>query len=281
MANGINPKARGSRVTNGKQNESFVASTSQAIAMTRNKRSVWDITLEPFAGAHFATAPTALVEPCILAGTSARGVCPDCGAPWERIVSRGTAVTSGGGRRKHADVKEDQGENGAMATGVWYSVNSTGFRPLCRCYDDRYRAEHPRSGNARKRAQRDAWGDWWRRVRRRPGKDYWPTKPAVVLDPFFGAGTTGLVADDHGRDCIGIELNPAYAKIAARRLRANLNKVKGVEQPTPGDLPLFAPLAAPTERSPDPRPSAGDGETPTGDALEPPSPVGAPIEGVP
>ncbi|WP_152051767.1 DNA-methyltransferase [Tautonia marina] len=41
----------------------------------------------------------------------------------------------------------------------------------------------------------------------------------TVLDPFFGAGTTGLVADRHGRHCIGIELNPDYVQIAERRLR--------------------------------------------------------------
>lgn len=41
----------------------------------------------------------------------------------------------------------------------------------------------------------------------------------LVLDPFFGAGTTGLVADRLQRDCIGIELNPAYAEIARRRIQ--------------------------------------------------------------
>ncbi len=40
----------------------------------------------------------------------------------------------------------------------------------------------------------------------------------TVLDPFFGAGTTGLVAQKHGRRCVGIELNPAYVEIARRRL---------------------------------------------------------------
>lgn len=43
----------------------------------------------------------------------------------------------------------------------------------------------------------------------------------TVLDPFFGAGTTGLVADRLGRDCIGIELNPAYADMARRRIQAD------------------------------------------------------------
>lgn len=47
-----------------------------------------------------------------------------------------------------------------------------------------------------------------------------------MLDPFFGAGTTGLVADRLGRNCIGIELNPEYAALAQRRID--------------GDNPMFA-----------------------------------------
>lgn len=106
-----------------KHNESF----DEAMAVmpaTRNKRSVWHVATAPFAEAHFATFPPALIEPCILAG------CPEGG---------------------------------------------------------------------------------------------------VVLDPFFGAGTTGLVADRLQRDCIGIELNPAYIDIARRRIA--------------GDAPLFAEVA--------------------------------------
>lgn len=43
-------------------------------------------------------------------------------------------------------------------------------------------------------------------------------KDGVVLDPFFGAGTTGVVSKTYGREYIGIELNPEYVKIAERRL---------------------------------------------------------------
>ena len=42
--------------------------------------------------------------------------------------------------------------------------------------------------------------------------------PAVVLDPFAGSGTTGVVALRHGRSFIGIELNPEYVEIARRRI---------------------------------------------------------------
>lgn len=40
----------------------------------------------------------------------------------------------------------------------------------------------------------------------------------TVLDPFFGAGTTGVVADRLGRSCVGIELNTAYVELARERL---------------------------------------------------------------
>jgi adenine-specific DNA methylase len=42
--------------------------------------------------------------------------------------------------------------------------------------------------------------------------------PAVVLDPFLGAGTTALVADRLGRHCLGIELSPGYAGLARARV---------------------------------------------------------------
>lgn len=80
----------------------------------RNKRSVWTVSTKPYKGAHFATFPTDLIEPCVLAGAPAGG---------------------------------------------------------------------------------------------------------VVLDPFFGSGTTGQVAQALGRQFIGIELNPAYKALQDERLR--------------------------------------------------------------
>lgn len=44
----------------------------------------------------------------------------------------------------------------------------------------------------------------------------------IILDPFFGAGTTGLVAQKLNRNFIGIELNPKYVAIADRRLQKEL-----------------------------------------------------------
>jgi len=42
----------------------------------------------------------------------------------------------------------------------------------------------------------------------------------VVLDPFMGSGTTGIVSKRLNRDFIGIELNATYLKIAAERINA-------------------------------------------------------------
>ena len=46
-----------------------------------------------------------------------------------------------------------------------------------------------------------------------------PVAPAVVLDPFSGSGTTGIVAMEHGRSYIGIELNPEYAELSEQRIK--------------------------------------------------------------
>ena len=58
--------------------ENFAANPS------RSMRSVWTIPTTSYSGAHFACFPEALVIPCIKAGTSEKGCCPACNAPWKR-----------------------------------------------------------------------------------------------------------------------------------------------------------------------------------------------------
>lgn len=98
---------------NGKTNALAGREAFRAIRDTRNRRSVWTVATKPFKGAHFATFPPDLIEPCVLAG------CPEGG---------------------------------------------------------------------------------------------------TVLDPFGGAGTTGLVAARNSRNSILCELNPEYAAMAAERI---------------------------------------------------------------
>jgi len=52
----------------------------------RNKRSVWSVTVKPYKGAHFATYPQELIEPCVLAG------CPEGGLVLDPFIGSGTTA---------------------------------------------------------------------------------------------------------------------------------------------------------------------------------------------
>ncbi len=151
---------------------------------TRNLRSVWTLNPEPLREAHYASYPPALVRPCILAGTSAHGVCPACQAPYKRVVERKAnpqGINGGEHREPSRDGalgkrKRDYGQE----TKIGQSV-TTGWEPTCQC-------------NA---------GD---------------PVPATILDPFCGSGTTLLVAERLGRNSIGIELSQDYCRMARKRI---------------------------------------------------------------
>jgi DNA modification methylase len=154
----------------------------------RNVRNVWEIATQPYPEAHFATYPEELVRRCILAGSSERGCCPECGAPWERQVE-----ATGGTIGRDWNTRRDANE-GSSADDLRHGV--TARRET---QDGTYRRELK---------------GWL------PGCTHdLPPVPCTVLDPFFGSGTTGLVARKHGRRTIGIELSAEYVKLAARRLQ--------------------------------------------------------------
>ena len=143
---------------------------------SRNKRSVWEIATAPFPEAHFATFPPKLVEPCILAGTSEKGCCPECGAPWERVTEKNVRFESESGKAGNPPSgKNGNGYEQAVSgdydirMGPVTETRTLGWQPTCTC-------------NA---------GD---------------PVPCVVMDPFSGAGTVKLVAIAHGRQFIGCRI---------------------------------------------------------------------------
>jgi len=155
-------------------------------AVGRNKRSVWTIATQPYKEAHFAVFPQALVEPCIMAGTSEKGVCKGCGAPYARITGRNTAP------RQVDDSKLDR--YGTGKAGVhrkvggqyqkWLDDNpmqTVGWQPTCQC-------------------------------------DSGPPIPATILDIFSGAGTTALVSRKLGRRAVYIDASLPYCGLALDRL---------------------------------------------------------------
>jgi len=72
---GVTPKSQANAFGN-RNNASFSAAVSGLVEL-RNRRTVWSVPTRPFKGAHFATFPPALVEPCILAGCPAGGAVID------------------------------------------------------------------------------------------------------------------------------------------------------------------------------------------------------------
>ncbi|NBD35718.1 MAG: hypothetical protein GVY30_06930 [Chloroflexi bacterium] len=97
------------------------------VASTRNKRTVWKIATKPYHGAHFATFPPGLAEPCILAGTSERGVCPECGAPWERVVES----TSHYEKREAAHAYNNTSTKVDSTGWTPPTIKECGWRPTC------------------------------------------------------------------------------------------------------------------------------------------------------
>jgi DNA modification methylase len=181
----------------------------------RNLRSVWSIPTAPFAGAHFATFPPELAERCIRAGSSEQGCCAECGAPWKRQVAvryDNPGRRRGNGPRSVARKGIERGTAG-FARRLERRAVTTGWRPSCACGGMAMAEaagvgrESPESGG-----RRGATG----------------VRPCTVLDPFSGAGTTALVALRLGRTAVGIELNPEYVEMAARRIRDDAPLLNGV-----------------------------------------------------
>lgn len=100
----------------------------RADGTTRNKRSVWSVAAKPFKGAHFATFPPYLIEPCILASTSEHGVCGACGSPYQRIVERKSMVIDRSDRN-HA--LGDTRSSGTMVEPA--SSRTLGWKASCGC----------------------------------------------------------------------------------------------------------------------------------------------------
>lgn len=156
---------------------------------TRNARSVWQINTTPYKGSHFATMPVKLAERCVLAGTSTKGCCAKCGAPWERVEER----TAGAAWQRQGYTAACGARNDGDRPGSYEGTHIThlGWRHTCAC-------------------------------------DAGEPVPCTVLDPFGGAGTTALAAIQNGRDCIIIELNDAYVALIEERLSAVPVRMAGV-----------------------------------------------------
>lgn len=168
---------------------------------------------QSYSGAHFAVWPPSLVEPMILAGTSAEGVCADCGAPWRRSRGRpckecGSFIPTQGKSCPECghvnDWKAERGISEEFGTTDWSTPGKGAPRKLG--------ASGKQGGVPPQEVLFNGWEptcDCGCETRRR----------AVVLDPFSGSATTGAVALQLGRDYIGCDLNADYLNMAEARIR--------------------------------------------------------------
>ena len=150
---------------------------------TRMIRDVWTIPTQAFEGSHFATFPTELVRRCIALGSSEKGVCPTCGAPWTRLVKKSGGTIGKGAWHPGRDAQVQGHLGGTPAAQGWrgdYRVEKMGWQPGC--------------------------------------THGLPPIPSLILDPFLGSGTSIVVALRLGRRAIGIELSYVYCKIATDRI---------------------------------------------------------------
>ena len=154
----------------------------------RNKRSVWNISTRGVKDAHFAVYPKELVQPMIKAGTSEKGCCEECGAPWRRVVERTPMKVREGPGRKELKNSAIGSSTRTAITGTMIAPptsRTVGWEPGCGCGAD--------------------------------------VMPCTVLDPFCGSGTTLVAARRLACHAVGIELNPEYARIAHDRIRKDIS----------------------------------------------------------
>jgi DNA modification methylase len=88
---------------------------------------------------HFASYPPKLIEPLIKAGTSERGCCADCGAPWERMLSHQYEKhrpSAGNDKRSRDEDKLDagRGHGGWQGNNLLRRDEHIGWQPTCECH---------------------------------------------------------------------------------------------------------------------------------------------------
>lgn len=180
----------------------------------------WEITTSGFTsrlGQHFATFPAGVVVP-LIESMCPRRVCRTCGKPSRRKTEHSEeyrearAAVVAGQSRTSRDVALDSrmgsgaGPGRAIASGqVDVAAHTVGWT-TCGC---------PGTEQTRLDGFHDGAG--WR--------------AGVVLDPYAGTGTTLLVATGHGREAIGVDLNPVNATLAEERLGLFLTVAGPVSSP--------------------------------------------------
>lgn len=167
--------------------------------------SVWEIATQPLKVPaelgvdHFAAFPMEWPRR-IIQGWSPSGICTACGEGRRPISSRELTVNRGGRQTQRGFSAVDGGAAG-QTLGFERVVVITG--EACACPDTTA-----------------------------------PTRPAVVLDPFGGTGTTALVADALGRRGISVDMSADYCRLAAWRTADPGQRAAAMQVPKPPEVSI-------------------------------------------
>jgi hypothetical protein len=145
----------------------------------RNMRSVWEFPTAQTPEAHFATFPEELPRRCIEASCP-REICAKCGMARVRLVEKTDEPDTRAKGSRFDSGKTGVNGEGRTQGGERFLDSTTGWTS-CSCTEPDY-------------------------------------QPGIVLDPFAGIGTTGIVAKRLGRRFVGIELSEKYAEMARAKL---------------------------------------------------------------
>lgn len=152
-------------------------------AKGKNPGDFWEINTMPFPDAHFAVFPEILCEKPIKAGCP-ESICRECGKPRKRITKTDyikNRPSAGNDKRSRNEdrLHEARGHGGWRGNNLLADVKTIGWTK-CKC----------KAG----------------------------FEPGVVLDPFAGAGTVGVVAKSLGRRFILIDIKEEYMEMAKKRV---------------------------------------------------------------
>ena len=201
---------------------------------------------------HHAAFPPALAKRIIL-GWSPTGICTACGEGRLRValVEYDRQGRTTNGPQSVARRYESPGRDVRAVR----STTITGYVCACTPYTDHPerrqlsvtpsrslgRGHQDNAARAAAAGSRHHGNDW---PDRQPVRDYrfgrWtpaPTRPALVVDPFGGTGTTALVADVLGRDGLTVDLSADYCRLAAWRTNDPGERARALGVPKPPPVP--------------------------------------------
>jgi SAM-dependent methyltransferase len=263
----------GNQSGNGVRHRTFAGDTTAFNRLGKVPGSVWEIASQPLIVPphldvdHFAAFPMELPRRLIL-GWSPSGICLQCGEGRCPVVTVANIEDRKGRKQRIVDFALDaaHGPDGRGGERWKQSVSIAGYACACTPYTDHPERRGKDFHNQDVRDERGMnGGDGGERFRRYmeelanprgPVREYhleaWfapPTRPAVVVDPFGGTGTSTLVADVLGRTGITVDRSLDYCRLARWRTRdpAERARALGVPKPPPvpeGQASLFDGLEA-------------------------------------